>query len=567
MSQPDREKLTKIANLEDFQNSFAFSHIYQDDRIEEATGRLRSSGVEVTSYMFWEEETFWQNIFSDAGKNRSDQMFDSALNAIVFKLTEIEGGFDVSFRVKGVLTEDLVERSKSKMIEDLVTISSGESNESKLNKLIDAHLAAYRYLESGLSSGIELPDTIFVDWHVMAITASNSEIIANANGRSESIEHIPEDGVIVVKDKGGNFWWVDSDGNVTGPSNGIADIPVDSTTIDSTTVALADSLIIDGLSRNADVVAINTITGNFTPGPERMEMTYTIADTLELNHTKIEIFRVNGEDTTLVTFYSDLPKGMEIEFQDPQDEGKKGWSGKGTDGEPVSAGEYQVKLTTAIDESFRNGFEDYEVVEVEEENYITVVADSLTSAADQAVDYGIDFVGNSTSAACNICTRAAVYISTGSGNKVLFPKDGSHLGDTSSPYLKGSINNPGKANNIYDDLKDGFVVQWNFVDDMSGEDYPDFEQLQDDANDGEIIIGTWRNPGSGSGHIVMMVPGDSEPHPNGDTDTEYQLNNGNAIEFPKILECGANHRENLTPAYDNISIAKLKVMRWYKLSF
>lgn len=205
------------------------------------------------------------------------------------------------------------------------------------------------------------------------------------------------------------------------------------------------------------------------------------------------------------------------------------------------------------------------IKEVKIKKYVTVVKDKITSAAEKAVDYGDDFVGNSTWAACNICTRAAIYISTGEGDDLLFPKEGSRIGDSQSVYLKGEINNPGQANNIYDDLKDKLVAKFEYIPDMVNEDYPDFEQLQDDVNGGQIIIGTYRNTSGGSGHVVMIVPGLSEEHSTSPNDHKYNQN-GAKIKFPKILECGSNHRESVTPVYDNISISKLKTMRWYKLA-
>lgn len=63
-----------------------------------------------------------------------------------------------------------------------------------------------------------------------------------------------------------------------------------------------------------------------------------------------------------------MAKGEKIEFTDSQDDDKKGWSGKGSDGEFVAAGEYRIKLTAAVDESFSNGYEDYEQFEVEDVN-------------------------------------------------------------------------------------------------------------------------------------------------------------------------------------------------------
>ena len=293
-----------------------------------------------------------------------------------------------------------------------------------------------------------------------------------------------------------------------------------------------------------------------------MMIIYTVLDTLELNHNKLEIYKLSKEDTTMITFYTNLPKGESIEFKDSQEDDKKGWSGKGTNGEKMEDGDYLVKLTASLDESYSNGFEDYERVVVKNQKYVTVVKDTITSAAEKAVGYEDDFVGNSTWAACNICTRAAVYISTGEGDDVLFPKRGSRIGDSQSKYLKGEINDPGKANNIYDDLEDGLVAKFEYISDMDNEDYPNFDQLQNDTNDGQIIVGTYYNS-SGSGHVVMIVPGTTEEH---DDEHKFLLSdNFTQIKLPKILECGSNHRESATQIDDNMSENIVKSLRWYKL--
>jgi len=129
----------------------------------------------------------------------------------------------------------------------------------------------------------------------------------------------------------------------------------------------SDSTGVMGLTRNPDIVALHNTTESFKPGEGRMEFTYTIKDTLNLSNTKLEIFRLEEEDTTLVTFYTDLGEGEGVAFKDSQDDDKLGWSGKGTDGELVDAGAYLLKITAAVDESFENGFEDLTNFEIEQE--------------------------------------------------------------------------------------------------------------------------------------------------------------------------------------------------------
>ena len=122
---------------------------------------------------------------------------------------------------------------------------------------------------------------------------------------------------------------------------------------------------VEGLSRNADYVVINSITSSFKPGYGRMKLSYSIVESSELKHNKIEIFKVEEDKSlTLITTYFDVPSGEKVTFIDSQDEDKEGWAGKGTDLEFITAGQYRVVITAAKDESFKNGFEDYEVVEV-----------------------------------------------------------------------------------------------------------------------------------------------------------------------------------------------------------
>lgn len=108
--------------------------------------------------------------------------------------------------------------------------------------------------------------------------------------------------------------------------------------------------IIENLTKNADVVAIDTMTDISDPGKDRV----MIIDTLALNYNKFETYKLNEEDTTMVTFYTDLPKGGKVAFRDSRDEVKKGWSGNGIDGKEMENRDYLVKLPTTVDKSFTN---------------------------------------------------------------------------------------------------------------------------------------------------------------------------------------------------------------------
>ena len=190
-------------------------------------------------------------------------------------------------------------------------------------------------------------------------------VVTDAEGNPIDIGtvELPAEGeTLTLEDASGDTWVVDSEGNVTpGAGNGGTDPNTPGAVTDS---MLVDSVMIEGLNRNIDLVVINTIASSFKPKEERLELTYTIKDALDLAYTKLEIYQLNEEDTTMVTFYTGLPTGGKVEFEDSRDDDQKGWSGKGSDGEFVEAGNYLVKLTATIDESHVHGFEDYEQFEV-----------------------------------------------------------------------------------------------------------------------------------------------------------------------------------------------------------
>ena len=84
---------------------------------------------------------------------------------------------------------------------------------------------------------------------------------------------------------------------------------------------------------------------------------------------------------------------------------------------------------------------------------------------------------------------------------------------------------------------------------MDGEDYniPNFNDLQNQANNGFIIVGVRRNTGIGdnsynSGHIVLISP--YEEGSGGDEGRVYYWSsNGSKIYFPRTVECGGDTKE------------------------
>ena len=121
-----------------------------------------------------------------------------------------------------------------------------------------------------------------------------------------------------------------------------------------------DEVLIKGLSRNPELVTINEIQDEFIPTKERLDITYTLVDTLGLKNNKLEMFAIHEGDTVLFNFYTQIPYGTAIEFMDRDND--HGWKGVGTDNEIGRNGDYLIKLTATIDQSYLNGFEDYEVI-------------------------------------------------------------------------------------------------------------------------------------------------------------------------------------------------------------
>lgn len=121
----------------------------------------------------------------------------------------------------------------------------------------------------------------------------------------------------------------------------------------------AEEVNISGLTRNPDVLVINGITDTLEIGINRVEIKYSLFDTLGLENTSLELYKLKEGDTTMVTFFSNLQYGKEIDFKDSRDNNNIGWNGKGSDGNAISTGLYRAVLTATIDKSFRNGFVDY----------------------------------------------------------------------------------------------------------------------------------------------------------------------------------------------------------------
>ena len=98
---------------------------------------------------------------------------------------------------------------------------------------------------------------------------------------------------------------------------------------------------------------------------------------------------------------------------------------------------------------------------------------------------------------------------------------------------------------------------------MEGEDYPNFSKMQQDVNNGQVILGLYKNPG-GSGHVVIMMPERFYAEQEGDK-KEVRLNgfvNGSEyMDRPISLECGGEDKR-IKPSYH--PKAGLNNFKWYK---
>ncbi|MFK7923732.1 MAG: DUF6443 domain-containing protein, partial [Bacteroidia bacterium] len=158
--------------------------------------------------------------------------------------------------------------------------------------------------------------------------------------------------------------------------------------------------------------------------------------------------------------------------------------------------------------------------------------ENITTAAENATASVIEVYGN-TQAVCNIGTRQAVEEITGS--KSLYP-------NTSG----GEVNGNGLANTIGTSLTNGEISDFEPVTDT------DYLAMQEQVNDGAVIIGVYNSAEAGSGgHILMMVPGELDFAP------------GHQVDVPQVMENGSGHRKSKTELDDNVSSNTASQMKWY----
>ncbi|HCX99492.1 MAG TPA: hypothetical protein DG754_05060 [Bacteroidales bacterium] len=171
--------------------------------------------------------------------------------------------------------------------------------------------------------------------------------------------------------------------------------------------------------------------------------------------------------------------------------------------------------------------------------------------------------------ACNIGVRAAVYLYK--NDPILFPEK--TFGNWGAPLfydsvvnntchtapeniLSGEVTWEGQANKMYDDLDNGRLSKFASIANAEECNYPDFGELQKQANNGGIIIGVKKNS-AGHGHVVLIMPESFNERTDEETDFEI---GGDEIKLPIVLECGIGDKE-IRPIKDKYNIVNYL---WYK---
>jgi len=165
-----------------------------------------------------------------------------------------------------------------------------------------------------------------------------------------------------------------------------------------------------------------------------------------------------------------------------------------------------------------------------------------------------------SSTACNICVRSALYLMK--NDSALFPTNGSGFNDPENNFklreVKGFITPQGKAINIkndFDNLISKIELYERFVeipkkDDEGLEDY--FQRLQNEADQGAIIIGVMLNASCTIGHVMMITPGGLVTVDENELDWGYTFTSRGIKKLPKVLECGDKDREYKAPLCRNV---------------
>lgn len=190
--------------------------------------------------------------------------------------------------------------------------------------------------------------------------------------------------------------------------------------------------------------------------------------------------------------------------------------------------------------------------------------DDIEDVADNCLEW-VEADSVNRSYTCNFCVRDAFYKITGS--TILYPESPNNACICCDPEeynLEGGlVDGNGTANTIYSTLGDDdsdLAQYFEEISDMEGEDYPDFTQMQLDADNGQLIIGV---KSAGTGHVVLLMPEDLwEADSENDVSAQLTLNDGSPIDRPTALECGQAENKRVQPV--RWGTESLKSVKWYR---
>lgn len=176
--------------------------------------------------------------------------------------------------------------------------------------------------------------------------------------------------------------------------------------------------------------------------------------------------------------------------------------------------------------------------------------------------------------ACNICVRAALYLMK--NDPALFPTSGSGYHNPTNEFIseeiEGYITPDGKAIRIKEDFdnlagKPKLNERFEWIEKGAEETYQAyFKRLQDQADVGQIVIGVMLNSSYDEGHIVMITPGGLIEIEKNASDLFPASYLSRKIEkVLRVLECGGEERKIQAPLYLRVDgKGATKRMKWFK---
>lgn len=190
--------------------------------------------------------------------------------------------------------------------------------------------------------------------------------------------------------------------------------------------------------------------------------------------------------------------------------------------------------------------------------------DDIEDVADNCLEW-VEADSVNRSYTCNFCVRDAFYKIT--GLTILYPGSPNNACICCDPeeynLTGGLVDGNGTANTIYNTLADedsDLAQYFEEIFDMEGEDYPDFTQMQLDANNGQLIVGV---KSAGTGHVVLLMPEDLwEEDSDNDISTLVEYSDETKRSRPIALECGQATNKRVQPV--RWSLNSLKEVKWYR---